>query len=128
MLPFVALPEFCIDGNASEPRFRLSMGSRLALPLASAMPKGIALSGDAFAAVSDRGSLQFSGVHFCSPCYFALRFQRSAKKLIRRETTGILSVRIEKAIFNCSRKRRFLSPPDGVGKIEKHRRFINMFL
>jgi hypothetical protein len=45
------------------------------------MPKDIALSGDAFPAVSDRGSLQFSGVHFCSPCYFALRFSKIGQKI-----------------------------------------------
>ena len=28
IMPLVAAPEFCIDGSANEPRFRLSMGSR----------------------------------------------------------------------------------------------------
>src|SRR5208282_2795217 len=44
MLPFVAAPQFCIDCSANEPRFRLSMGSRLPAPLASAIPNGTSTS------------------------------------------------------------------------------------
>ena len=78
------------------------------------MPKDIALPGDAFPAVADRKSLQFSGAHFCSTHQFAPHSTKIGRKnlfgKIGQKLYPFASIEGE-AIFNCSRNADSSIPP-----------------